>query len=78
MHRIHTAGDQLASSRHRGGELLQLRDRSPGQQQERPNHPDHDLSWYRGHRHCRGPARAHRFPMAIEHQGNQVHRIHTA
>ncbi len=43
-----------------------------------PDHPDHDLSWYRGHRHCRGPARAHRYPMAIERQGNQVHQIHTA
>ncbi|MFQ2833202.1 hypothetical protein ACK3YH_20695, partial [Aeromonas caviae] len=55
---------------------------TPGQQQERHQTiqitTDHDLSWYRGHRPCRGPARAHRFPMAIEYQGNQVHQIHTA
>ncbi|WP_042658647.1 hypothetical protein, partial [Aeromonas allosaccharophila] len=30
VHRIRIACDQLASARHRGGELLQLRDRSPG------------------------------------------------
>ncbi|WP_324040346.1 hypothetical protein [Aeromonas dhakensis] len=30
MHRIRIACDQLASSRHRGGDHLQLRDRSPG------------------------------------------------
>ncbi len=120
VHRIRIACDQLASSRHRGGVLLQLRDRSPGPAAEAhqtiqittcpdtvatgtagrlyhaqgtpgqpgapdphcrrpagqlppsrrrspaaarpfprassrsaPDHPDHDLSWYRGHRHCR-------------------------
>ncbi|MCX4038089.1 hypothetical protein OR604_18055, partial [Aeromonas caviae] len=39
VHRIRIAGDQLASARHRGGDHLQLLDRSPGanpgQQQER-------------------------------------------
>ncbi|MCX4038127.1 hypothetical protein OR604_18245 [Aeromonas caviae] len=39
VHQIRIAGDQLASARHRGGDHLQLRDRSPGanpgQQQER-------------------------------------------
>ncbi|MFQ2832469.1 hypothetical protein ACK3YH_16825 [Aeromonas caviae] len=32
VHQIHTAGDQLASARHRGGDHLQRPDRSPGQQ----------------------------------------------
>ncbi|MCX4038119.1 hypothetical protein OR604_18205 [Aeromonas caviae] len=55
VHRICTAGDQLASARHRGGDHLQLLDRSPGPAVNLPPwRPDLDLSWYRGHRPYRG------------------------
>ncbi|WP_324047764.1 hypothetical protein [Aeromonas caviae] len=64
---VRISGDQLASARHRGGDHLQLLDRSPEPAVNLlPWRPDHDLSWYRGHR----PYRA-----GVKRQGNQVNRI---
>ncbi len=43
VHQIHTAGDQLASARHRGSDHLQLLDRSPGPATTLPPwRPDHE------------------------------------
>ncbi|UBQ52811.1 hypothetical protein [Aeromonas hydrophila] len=70
VHQIHTAGDQLASARHRGGDHLQLLDRSLG-----PAAGAHQTIQITA---CPSTVATGTAGRLYHAQGNQVHRIHTA
>ncbi len=70
VHQIHTAGDQLASARHRGGDHLQRLDRSP-----EPAAGAHQTIQITA---CPGTVATGTAGRLYHAQGNQVHRIHTA